>query len=250
MRKKSLIFVILIFFSTTLISQNYGRSSYYKNNPYKGLPSIGISAGVMHFQGNYGSASQGNPQIGLNLFMDYKLSGSFGVSVNGLFGLLSEEFKSTYSNLNFYTFIYGGDINVFLYFNDIFNFRSRSRFSPFISIGGGIIFFNPHDFANQELDPLNQYDHYAFTTPVAAGLKFRISNKIELMLSSKFCWTTTDFVDDDISYHLVNGELERNPNNKANDTYLYTSIGVLYNIGKSRYVRARRRVKSLPSYRF
>ncbi len=239
-----------MFFSSTLLSQNYGRESYYKNNPYKNLPSIGLNAGVMHFQGDYGSVSLGKPQIGLNLFMDYKLSGSFGVSVNGLFGVLSEEFKDTYSNFNFYTFIYGGDVNVFLYFNDIFNFRRTSRFSPFLSVGGGIIFFNPHDFAKQELDTSNQYDHYAFTTPFGAGLKFKISEKIEIMLSSKFYWTTTDFVDDEISYHLVNGELERNSKNKANDTYLFTSIGVLYSLGKSRFVRARRRVRSLPSYRF
>ncbi|MBC8147721.1 MAG: hypothetical protein H8E98_07020 [Bacteroidetes bacterium] len=255
MLRKSIIISLFLLILSSTFSQNYGRRSYLRNNPLKKSPSIGISAGMMNFQGDYGSYSIGYPQYGAELFLDYRYNGTFGISVNGTYGRYAEKFDGGLDKLNFYSNFYGGNINILIHLNSVFNMHRRSPISPFITGGAGLIVFNTNAMDKDEnkiwKDQKKDYNNYTFVFPVGFGLKYQLSEKVELMFSSKFNYTMSDFLDHRIAYSTDdNNKWKRSNLNEANDTFVYTSVSVMYSFGRSRFKRAKRRIRSLPSYRY
>ena len=79
------------------------------------------------------------------------------------------------------------------------------------------------DLREQDLDDLGKYSQFAFYFPATFGLNFKISNRANLQLSSTFCWTSTDLIDNISS----KGEGERKGDTQ-NDYFLYNSISFFY----------------------
>ncbi|MCF8298642.1 MAG: DUF6089 family protein [Saprospiraceae bacterium] len=256
MLKKSIIISLFVLIISSVYSQNYGRRSYLRNNPLKKTPSVGISLGMINFQGDFGSKSLGLPQYGAELFIDYRFNRTLGFSANGIYGRLAEKFSEDCELLNFHTDFYGGNVNLLIHLNSVFNMQKRSPLSPFIMGGAGVIFFNANavdkDVNKIWQDQKKDYDNYTFVFPIGFGLKYQASEKVEFMFSSKFNYSMTDFLDHRIAYSfdIADDKWIRSNQNKANDTYLYTSVSVMYSFGRSRFTKARRRIRTLPSYRF
>lgn len=79
------------------------------------------------------------------------------------------------------------------------------------------------DLREQDLDGLGKYSQFAFYFPATFSLNFKISDRANLQMSSTFCWTSTDLVDNISS----KGEGERKGDDQ-NDYFLYNSISFFY----------------------
>lgn len=247
-------FIIL---STTLTAQsNYGRRSYLRNNPLKEYPGVGISGGIIHFQGDYGSYSVGVPQYGGSIFLDHQFNGTLGIRVNLSYVAIAEKFNEPYDggnelypDLELTSTLYGGDLDLLIYFNDLLGFDpKRNPFSPYISFGVGAFMFDSKNVASgKDLNYDNSYEEMAINVPFGAGLKVQLGGNFEFFLGTKFYYTTTDYIDGWLGYNI--DTKERSDFNHSNDTYLYSHLGLIYNFGTSKK-RGHRRVRAIPSYRW
>lgn len=108
-------------------------------------------------------------------------------------------------NLNFHSAI--TELSLFTEFN-FFSYIpsvSKSRFTPYLFAGAGLVFFNP----KAELDGVvyslrtymtegqpEPYKKYALTVPYGAGIKYNIAGKWTLGLEGGYRTAFTDYLDD------------------------------------------------------
>src|SRR4051812_36452312 len=84
---------------------------------------FGVNVGVssMTFNGDVGKKRHanfsGNTKIGYNLGVDYRYGKYIGVGLNGVYGKLQGSDNDLSSHRNFITTVYGGELNVFAYFD-------------------------------------------------------------------------------------------------------------------------------------
>lgn len=102
---------------------------------------------------------------------------------------------------------------------------------------------------NLNTEKTNGYKNQAIYIPFGLGLKFRLSNRINFNLETKFNYAFTDYLDD-VSNNPINSNLSdplalyaANPNNNIignrsnqkwnlNDVFIYTSASLYFNFGK------------------
>jgi len=232
------------------------------------LPSVGIGTGVLYFLGDIGTSESKIPGIGrINSGFDFnveqRINNTFSASLNGLFGKLSGNDNDAYHHFNFSTKISQINANIIVHLDNDSIINKTSRFAPFISLGLGFMSFNPYadlydkngkqyyywengkimdqpfdqenpqngnvlikDYVYEtKLDENNKYSHHTFTIPVGIGLKFKLTEQFETKISSVYYLTKTDYIDNksfkDKKYGFFSGH---------NDSYLYTSVSLLFNI--------------------
>ena len=232
------------------------------------LPSIGIGIGVLPFFGDIGTSESKIPGIGrINTGFDFnveqRINNTFSASLNGLFGKLSGNDNDPYHHFNFSTKISQINTNIIVHLDNDSIINKTSRFAPFISLGLGFMSFNPYtdlcdengkqyyywengkimdqafdqenpqngnvlvrDYVYEtKLDKNNKYSHHTLTIPIGIGLKFKLTEQFETKISSVYYLTKTDYIDNksfkDKNYGFFSGH---------NDSYLYTSVSLLFNI--------------------
>ena len=173
---------------------------------------IGISAGLAHYFGDI------NPNIGLQ-----RPKGAFGVFFRKQFGdyvalrlngqyadvgysdFRSKDRVQQERNLSFNSDLYSvsirGDFNFFRYNPG----SSYYRFTPFVSIGVGRMWFNPYTYLPFESKPYFlrkyvtegiSYENSTTIYPIGIGLKYNLNKNMNIGFELTHNITRTDFLDD------------------------------------------------------
>ena len=196
---------------------------------------FGITAGAAHYFGDLNTrASVNRPKPSLGVYFRKQFSNYTGLRVAAHFAQLG--YSDIYSknefqqrrNLSFNTNIFEvalqGDFNFFKFIpND-----PDHSFTPYVTIGVGIFSYDPYAFYNGEkvfLRPLNTegqtfykerkaYGAMALCFPIGAGVKYNISENLNLSFEIVHRFTRTDYLDD-VSATYVGIDKFPAPNNQT-----------------------------------
>lgn len=247
-------FILALVFTTT----GYGQSKSSSEH----IPSIGGHIGVLSYMGDV-KGSKGStiytywkPAYGF--YLEKKIGGIFGVSLNGMFGKISKSQLDETTFRNFETSIMNFDLNLLFDFDNGKLINKTSVFAPYFSVGFGYLAFDPKgDLENKSgkyyhwddgtLRDVNQstpgsdtlstvvlrdytyetslkdstksYAKTSFTLPVRFGLKFKLARNLDARVGVAYILTFTDYLD-----NFADG---------GNDNMFYTSFGLQYNFATS-----------------
>ncbi|MEO6455677.1 MAG: DUF6089 family protein [Ginsengibacter sp.] len=178
---------------------------------------FGITAGAAHYFGDLNNrAAVNRPKPAVGIFFRKQFGNYTGVRVAAHFAQLG--YSDIYSknefqqrrNLSFNTNIFElalqGDFNFFKFLpND-----PDYTFTPYITFGVGIFSYDPYAYYNgtkNYLRPLNTegqtfyknrtaYSSMALCFPIGAGVKYNISENLNLSFEISHRFTGTDYLDD------------------------------------------------------
>lgn len=272
--KKGLL-LLLIVCPLLLISQtgNFGKLSYYRNNPIMKKPALGVGFGGTYFFGDIGSAEIGVVKPALSFKFDYRLSRSFGVEINSAGGFFGQKYEPGYHQYDFEATFSHWAVGVRYHFDNLFNLSPFTVFSPYVTTGVGYMIFksyrnlhdsqgNPYIFEDDgtitdglgnivernshyetPIDPDGEYPHNTIIHPVGGGIKFNFSEHFEMNVEAMVILTHHDYIEGYLGYtEVADGTWERNEPNKNNDAYFYGGITFMYNFGYNPMRRTQRHV--------
>ncbi|MGE0561510.1 MAG: hypothetical protein AB7O47_06805 [Flavobacteriales bacterium] len=241
-----------------LVTVGYGQ----KKSSSQHIPSIGGHVGVLSYLGDV-KGSQGSTvytywRPGFGFYLEKKIGGIFGVSVNGLFGKISKSQLDEAVFQNFETSVMNFDLNVLFDFDNGKIINRSSLFSPYFSAGFGYLSFDPkgdlknkygnyfhwtdgtlrdidqntpgsdtlstivirdYTYESSLKDSTNNYSKTTFTIPLRFGLKFKLAPNLDARIGVAYILTFTDYLD--------------NVKGGGNDNMIYTSFGLQYNFAAS-----------------
>ncbi len=108
---------------------------------------FGVNVGVsgLKFTGDVGkkrnATASGDFKMGYNLGVDYRYGKYLGVGLNGVYGKLQGNDNDLSSHRNFTSTIFGGELNVFAFFDKMGDTAKAA--APFVSLGLGYLKFDP-----------------------------------------------------------------------------------------------------------
>ncbi|MFL5763437.1 MAG: outer membrane beta-barrel protein [Bacteroidia bacterium] len=253
MRTKSLLLILLFATPSFFYAQ--------KTSQPKQLPSVAIGAGVLSFNGDVGSgaglSSFSRIRAGYNLTIEQRIGKWMGVSVNGIYGKLSDSERGKDRNLNFETQVIQGDLNLVLHFDNDKIMPRNSVLAPYIFAGIGYMKFDPHGDLRDKNDSLYYYwndgtihdasetaatasvskviqrdytyetqlkdstTNYARNTlavPVGIGFNLKLLHSLSVNVGATYYLTFTDWID--------------NFKAGSNDKYIFANVSVQYTFGK------------------
>ncbi len=117
-----------------------------------------------------------------------------------------------------------------LYFNRFISGRKNYRFSPYLGFGAGLLISGNIDKSSNGSSASNQYP----VIPINLGIKYSISNHINLFAEYKKSYSTSDYIDhlaDDGLFKNVNGDLFQG-SKSGKDNLISAQIGLSYNFRK------------------
>lgn len=273
MNKKIFSILAASFFSITAIAQT---ESYVQQGEF------GITVGAAHYFGDINTrASFNRPKPSFGLFFRKQFSNYIGVRLSGRYAQLGysdryskNEYQKT-RNLSFNTNIWEisaqGDFNFFKFMpND-----EKYFYTPYVTLGVGAFSYDPYAYINNEkqfLRPLGTegqtvgyqgrkpYSTVALCVPFGVGIKYNLTEKLNLSFEIGHRFTFTDYLDDvsttyvgadkfpatgngPIAALLQDRSYEIDPNNvigiegrqrgwsKQKDQYMIVEFGLSFNIG-------------------
>ena len=177
----------------------------------------GLSAGVAHYFGDLNNRANVNrPKIAIGAFYSKEINSYVGVRLTGHYAQLG--YSDQYSqnefqrrrNLSFNTDIFEialrGDFNFFKYIPT----DPSQSFTPYATIGLGVFSYNPYAYLNGQkyyLRPLHtegetfyngrkEYGTMAVCVPVGLGIKYAVTEKVNIRFEIAYRFTTSDYIDD------------------------------------------------------
>jgi hypothetical protein len=211
MRNRIAVVILLSVFSITARSQS--MESYVHQGEY------GFSLGMGHYFGDLNTNSRINrPKFAGSLFFRKQLNNYIGVKISGSYTLLgySDKYSTNPTeiqrNLSFNNNVWelsvSGDFNFFKFIPGFEEFR----YTPYISLGLGVMSFDPYAYLNGEkylLRPLNTegqgstiypektpYSPIAMSIPFGVGMKYAINERVNVFGEVVYRFTNTDYLDD------------------------------------------------------
>ena len=279
MKLKTLTILFLITLGYNVSAQRY---DYIQQGEF------GITAGAAHYFGDLNTrAAINRPKPALGIFFRKQFGNYTGLRVIAHYaqvGYSDVYSKNDYQktrNLSFNSNIWElsvlGDFNFFKFIPG----DPDHLFTPYITLGVGVFTYDPYAYINgnkEFLRPLGTegqlvgyqgrkpYSTMAFCIPLGAGVKYNISDKINLSFEISQRFTTTDYLDDvsttyagpqtpgftdanglpttagllqDRSYEVdptnVLGQQGRQRGwSKQKDQYIFAELGISFNIGTYR----------------
>lgn len=244
----------------------------------------GITAGVAHYFGDLNNrAAINRPKIALGAFYRKQFNNYAGIRLTAHFAKLgySDQYsQNAYQrtrNLSFNTNIFEialrGDFNFFKFIPS----DPEHSFTPYATVGVGVFSYDPYAYlAGQKyyLRPLNTegetfykgrkaYGTMAVCIPIGFGVKYAVTNKVNVSFEVAHRFTTTDYIDDvsttyvgidkfpassvaaqlqDRSYEFgtpIGVEGRQRGFSKQKDQYAIAEIGISFNITSYRCPSAR-----------
>jgi len=201
----------LLIFSFSLLSVKAQMEQYVQEGEF------GITAGLAHYFGDLNNrAAVNRPKIAFGAFFRKQFGNYTSLRISGNYALLG--YSDTHSknefqqrrNLSFNTNIFEiaarGDFNFFKFIPT----DPDHSFTPYASIGVGIFSYDPYAFYQSDkiyLRPLNTegetfykgrkaYGSMAVCFPIGFGVKYAITDKINISFEIAHRFTTTDYIDD------------------------------------------------------
>ena len=200
------VIVLFAFLSFSIYSKAQMEETYSHEGEY------GVSIGLGHYFGDL------CPNVKLNhskfaggIFYSRQLNNYVSVKASANYADLG--YSDAYSknlvqrerNLSFETNVWefgvSGNFNFFKFYPEI----EEYRFTPYVSVGVGLISFNP--FANlngskyylrslKTEGEANPYSNVTWAAPIGMGVKYNISNKINVFAELLYRFTGTGYLDD------------------------------------------------------
>ncbi len=247
---------------------------------------FGITAGAAHYFGDINTrAGLNRPKPAVGIFFRKQFGNYIGMRIAGRYAQLG--YSDTYSkndyqkarNLSFNTNIFElgiqGDFNFFKFVPNDPNYS----FTPYVTLGVGIFTYDPYAFLDGEkifLRPLGtegqtggylgrkSYNTMAICIPFGVGIKYSLTEKVNISFEVAQRFTTTDYLDDvsttyapatyfppgpngpstafllqDRSYETLDVPLSATPGrqrgwSKQKDQYVIAEIGISFNFGSYR----------------
>ena len=270
------------YFSVILFSLFITLSVSAQDESYIQEGEVGVTVGTAHYFGdlnNRADVSRIKPSFGV--FFRKQFGNYIGLRLSGRYAQLG--FADQYSksevqnlrNLSFNTNVFEvalqGDFN-------FFRFEPGSpyyNFTPYVTLGVGLFTYDPYAFLKGEkyfLRPLGtegqnvpslnrkQYGTTAIAIPFGVGLKYAITDKLNVSLEVAHRFTNTDYLDDvssqfvgienfelnspaallqDRSYELSPNKVigikgNQRGNSKQKDQYMIAEFGISFNISSYR----------------
>jgi len=248
---------------------------------------FGITAGAAHYFGDLNTrAAINRPKPALGIFFRKQFGNYVGMRISAHYAQLG--YSDIYSkndyqktrNLSFNTNVWEialqGDFNFFKFIPG----DPEHLFTPYVTLGVGVFTYDPYAYLNGQkefLRPLGTegqvmgyngrkpYSTMAICVPLGVGVKYNISDRMNLSFEITQRFTNTDYIDDVSTTYvgasrfqpLPNGlpsaagllqdrSFELNPNNvlgvegrqrgwsKQKDQYIIAELGLSLNIGSYR----------------
>ena len=203
--------------SVTLIivmALNLNASAQYE---YVQEGEVGINAGVAHYFGDLNNRAAFNrPKVALGVFVRKQFGNYTALRISAHYAQIGysdqysqNEYQRT-RNLSFnskiFEFALRGDFNFFKFIPT----DPDHAFTPYATLGVGIFSYDPYAFYNGEkfyLRPLNTegetfyqgrkaYGSMAVCIPIGFGVKYAVTDKINISFEIAHRFTTTDYIDD------------------------------------------------------
>lgn len=218
-------FLCLLIFSTAF---KYSTAQ----DVYEQLGEFGFTAGVAHYFGDLNTGAQVNrPKPALGIFFKKQFNNYLGVRVSAHY--LQVGYSDIYSksdfqkrrNLSFNSDIFElaiqGDFNFFKFVPG----DPYYSFTPFVTIGVGAFSYNPYAYYQGKkvflralategqnigyVDPNNgkkrkPYGSMSVAFPIGAGIKYNVSNNVNLSFQITHRLTLTDYLDDVSTTYIGN----------------------------------------------
>ena len=253
--KKALLFVLLLVAGACV----YGQ----KTEKAKQLPSVAIGAGILSFNGDIGNganlSSFSRIRAGYNLTIEQRIGKYIGVSLNGIYGKLSDSERSKERNLNFETTIMQGDLNLVLHFDNDLIFKRNSVFAPYLFVGIGYLKFDPYgdlkdkndssynywsdgtirdlsetdplspsasiiqrdySFETQLTDSSTNYQRGTLAIPIGGGFNLKVLRNLSVNVGATYYLSFSDWID--------------NFKEGKNDKYIFANVSIQYTFGKDK----------------
>lgn len=195
-------------------------TSFCQRNEYEYVQKgeFGISAGIAHYFGDLNTRAKLNrPKPTVGIFFRKQFGNYVGLRVGAHYAQLgysdvySKNEYQTQRNLSFNSNIWElslqGDFNFYKFIPG----NPDYAFTPYVTLGVGVFSFDPYAMYNgkkEYLRPLGtegqnvgymgrkQYSTMAVCIPFGVGIKYNISEKINLNIEICHRFTTTDYLDD------------------------------------------------------
>lgn len=239
----------------------YGSINAQKTAKAKQLPSVAVGAGILSFNGDVGNgaslSSFSRIRAGYNLTIEQRFGKYVGVSLNGIYGKLSDSERSKERNLNFESKIMQGDLNLVLHFDNDLIFKRNSVFAPYLFVGIGYLKFDAYgDLKDKndsaynywsdgtirniaETDPLapssliiqrdytyetqltdstTNYPRNTLALPIGGGFNLKVLRNLSVNVGATYYLTFSDWID--------------NFKDGANDKYIFANVSLQYTFGK------------------
>lgn len=208
--------VYLFFYSCLLIAQ----AGFAQYESFKHEGEFGVQLGTAHYFGDLNPNSRLNrPKIAAGVFFRRQINNYVAIRIGGNFAQLGysdvyetkNEFRRRRNlsfNTNIWELMVQGDFNFFR-FNPT---NPNERFTPYVTFGAGVVGFNPYAFLGNKkyfLQPLGTegqgsaafsdrrpYSLTALAFPVGLGVKFALTDRMNLNLEVAHRFTTSDYIDD------------------------------------------------------
>lgn len=218
--------VIFIFLMQSSLAQ-----AQYNGFTHEG--EFGIALGAAHYFGDINTRAKINrPKIAFGVFYRKQFGDYVAARISGTFAQLGysdvysnnqyQRLRNLSFNSNIFELALQGDFNFFK-FNPI---DPNYRFTPYVTIGAGIFSFNPYAYLNGKkyfLQPIGtegqgttaypdrkKYNTTAICFPIGVGLKFNISDQMNIGFEVAHRFTSTDYLDD-VSKTYAGASLFKDP---------------------------------------
>lgn len=210
--------ILSIFVVTALYYETFAQDVYEQ------LGEFGITAGVAHYFGDINTRANINrPKPAVGIFFKKQFNNYLGVRVSahyaqvGYSDIYSKSAFQKRRNLSFNSDIFElalqGDFNFFKFVPG----DPYYSFTPYVTIGVGAFSYNPYAYNDSKkvylralgtegqnisyVDPNNSkkrkpYGSMAVCFPIGAGIKYNVSNNVNLSFQIAHRLTLTDYLDD------------------------------------------------------
>lgn len=224
---KRLIFCLTAFLSISVASE----AQMYFEDVQKG--EIGITAGGAHYFGDLNNRAAFNrPKPAFGIFFRKQFSEYISARVSAHFAQVGysdiysknefQRLRNLSFNSNIYEFALQGDFNFFKFTP----YNPANSFTPYVTLGVGIFNFDPYAYYRNEkifLRPLGTegqtieylgrkpYSTTALMVPFGAGIKYNLTEKINISFEVAHRFTFTDYLDDVSTTYVDNGRFQSGP---------------------------------------
>ena len=211
----------------------FNFQSVHAQNEYVQQGEFGITLGAAHYFGDLNTrAAINRPKPSIGAYFKKQFGNYTGLRVSGHYlqlGYSDVYSKNDYQqrrNLSFNTNIFElavqGDFNFFKFIPT----DPDHNFTPYITFGVGVFSYDPYAYLNGDkvfLRPLNTegetfyqdrkaYGTMAFCFPIGFGVKYSISDNVNISFEITHRFTTTDYIDD-VSTTYIGADKFMGPNN-------------------------------------
>jgi len=205
---------LFIFLFTGCLSYGQYTTLY---DSYKNEGEFGVAIGGAHYFGDLNTtAALNRPKFSGGIYFIKQFNNYVGLRISGDYAFLA--YSDVYNknqtqqrrNLSFNTNIW--ELSLSGYFN-FFRFIpgvSGYKFTPYLSLGAGVFSYDPYAYlqgSKYYLRPLGtegqnvdsskkQYGDMAICIPFTVGVKYSISESMNVFAEIGYRFTTTDYIDD------------------------------------------------------